>query len=135
MQNFEYYEPRLIIDEHFAKLINHIDVKTEQLLANPNLSEDDKNELNLSRAKQIAKLEEIKQINLAANKLDLEPFLAKWDSLLNDPAIEYETKLDVIKRDLIVQDCVLVNDHRFKSTMALWLFRWFNDQQQLNLLQ
>ena len=58
------FHPRLLINEHFSNLINQIDVKTETLLENQILSQENRNLLNETREKQIEKIKEIEQLNL-----------------------------------------------------------------------
>ena len=129
------YNPRLIIVEHFDSIINLIDVRTEQLLLDTTLSEENKRELNELRQVQIKKLEEVKELNLANNSFTNETFEAKWQTLIDDVSNEYHAQLDLIKHDLIVIDCALVNDLTSKSKLALWIFRWFNTAKHLDFLK
>ena len=130
-----HYNPRIIIDKHFSEKINQIDINTEQQIANENLSESDLAEINELRNKKITKVTELKQINLDANKFDEEFFYEKWQLLIENNSMEYLKKLDMIKKDLIVYDCVLVNDANFKSNMSLWTFPWFNDMEQVDFVK
>ena len=91
--------------------------------------------MNDLRQLQINKLNEIKELNLAKNSFTEESFEAKWTDLIYNDSIEYEAKMDLVKHDLIVIDCVLVDDMTSKSKLALWIFRWFNTAIHLECLK
>ena len=55
------FHPRLLINEHFSNLINQIDVKTETLLENQLLTQENRNFLNETREKQIEKIKGIEK--------------------------------------------------------------------------
>ena len=129
------YNPRLIIVEHFDAIINRIDVRIEEIILDTSPSPDELRQLNELRRAQIKKLEEVKEHNLAKNSYTEETLEAKWKALFDDENIEYMAKLDMIKHDLIVIDCVLVNDMTSKSKLAVWTFRWFNNALNLDCLK
>ena len=130
-----HYNPRLIIDEHFSQIINQIDINTEEQIINEHLCVSDLVAINDLRNKQINKITELKQINLDANKFEEELLCEKWQHLIDNNSMDYLKKLDTIKRDLIVYDCVLLNDTKFKSNMSLWTFPWFNDIEQVDFVR
>ena len=129
------FNPRLIIDSHFSKIINDIDIKVEELLAEKALNDIDKNEINELRSKQIVKIEEFKKFNIESYKCSEEAFSAKWKDLIEDNNIDDEDKLDIIKNDLILHDGVLIEDPDFKSKISLLLFPWFVDKRALKMLR
>ena len=135
MQRLETYSFNLIIDEHFEKIKNQLDIYIEQLILDNQKDEAFLNELNSIRLKQISLLEEVKQFNLKSSEFDEEAFLTKWDHLIQDESIEYDAKLDLIKPDLITHDCVLIENVRVISKMTLWTFKWFNNVANLNILR
>ena len=119
MQCLITYNPRLIIDEHFLAIIRRIDVRTEKLIMDTLPNEKELTELNDLRQFQINKLNEIKELTLAKNSFTEESFEAKWTDLIYNDSIEYEAKMDLVKHDLIVIDCVLVDDMTSKSKLTL----------------
>ena len=131
----ETFHPRLIIVEHIADIINRIDVHTEKLIYETKPSDEDVSELNELRQKQISQLEKFQMLNLAANMFMTESFEDKWASLIEDSSVSYVAKMDQVKHDLIVIDCVLVEDKASKSKLAVWVFRWFNNAANVMLLK
>ena len=135
MQKLETYRVNLIIDEHFEKIKNQLDIFIEQLILDNHEDEAFLKELNSIRLKQISLIEEIKKFNLKPSEFDEEAFLTKWDHLIQDESMEYDAKLDLIKPDLITHDCVLIEDLRVKSKMTLWTFKWFNNAANLKIFR
>ena len=152
------FHPRLLINEHFSNIINQIDVKTETLLENQILSQENRNLLNETREKQIEKIKEIEQLNLnhLPSKIDENNYEQKWSHILNDDSLEYKKKIDQIKIDLIHFDCVLL-EHKNKidqikeqeelihfdlleqpkseNGLVLWITSWFYNQKYLKVLK
>ena len=98
-------------------------------------NEKELRELNDLRQLQINKLNEIKELNLANNSFTVQSFEAKWKDLIYNDSIEYEAKMDLVKHDLIVIDCALVDDMTSKSKLALWIFKWCNTACHLECLK
>ena len=66
---------------------------------------------NETRNKQIDKIEQIKEFNLhefKMSKLDEDGFKAKWSYVLNDPSLNNEQRLDMLRKDLILNDCIIL---------------------------
>ena len=59
-----YFNSRLFIVDHFDDIINQIDIKTETLFQDQNLTKETRNKLHEIRDEQIEKIKEIKEINL-----------------------------------------------------------------------
>ena len=135
MFRLETFNINLIIDEHFNKIINQLDIYIEKLILDTNPDEAYLKELNSIRAKQILQIEAVKQFNLQSRDFTEEAFLAKWDHLIQNESMDYDAKMDFIKSDLIKHDCVLIEDLQVKSKMALWILRWFNTSANLKLLR
>ena len=133
------FHPRLLINEHFSNIINQIDVKTETLLENQILSQENRNLLNELREKQIEKIKEIEQLNLnhLPSTIDIDKYEQKWSHILNDDSLEYQQKIDQIKEqeDLIHFDCVLLGQVRSKNYLDLWITSWFYNQRNLEFLK
>ena len=127
--------PNCIIDNHFSKIIIEIDIKREFLMQNANLSEIDRKEIIEVSLKQVKQIEEIKQFNLKSNTYDYDSFLDKWKDLIENEAINSDDKLDIIKIDLIKNDCFLLENDAFKSKTCLWLFELYLNNKVLNILR
>ena len=133
------FHPRLLINEHFSNIINQIDVRTETLLENQILSQENRNLLNELREKQIEKIKEIEQLNLnhLPSNIDENKYEQKWSHILNDNSLEYQQKIDQIKdeEDLIHFDCVLLEQPKSLNGLVLWITSWFYNQMDMEFLQ
>ena len=133
------FHPRLLINEHFSVLINQIDVKTETLLENQILSQENRNLLNETREKQIEKIKEIEESNLnhLPSTIDIEKYEEKCSHILNDNSLEYQQKIDQIKdeEDLIHFDCVLLEIPKSENGLVLWITSWFYNQTNMELIR
>ena len=136
-QKLESFHPRLIIVEHFDKLINQIDIKTETLLENRIFTQETRLYLNESRERQIEKIKEIKDLNLThlPPKINEEKYREKWSHVIDDNTLEYEHKLDRIKEELILFDCVLLETHNLVNGLSMWITSWFYSQKDLEFLK
>ena len=118
----EIYNPRFIIAGHFSLIKNKIQTQIDKFklkLLEP--SEQKLNELKRVRDRQIAKIEEIEQVNSFEWTFG-EHFKDKWSNLINDDSIEYVKKLDQMKEfDLIKSDCILVEDFNIE-TKSLYIY-------------
>ena len=135
----QHFNPELIIVDHFDERINAIDIETETLLEDQSLTEEFVFKLNETREKQIEKLEEIKQANLSVLLSkgetfdDVEDeFRQKWSHVIDDPSLEYKHKIDKIKEELILYDCVLLEN---PEIYILWITSWFHNQKNLEFLK
>ena len=137
-----HFNPELIIVDHFDERINAIDIETETLLEDQSLTEEFVFKLNETREKQIEKLEEIKQANLSVllskgeTVDDVEDeFRQKWSHVIDDPSLEYKHKIDKIKEELIVYDCVLLLNTSKKCGYDLWITSWYHNTPSLQFLK
>jgi coproporphyrinogen III oxidase-like Fe-S oxidoreductase len=113
------FHPRVIIVDHFDEIVNQIDIKTETLLENQTLAEETRNKLNEIREKQIQKIDEIKELNLNSlpQKFNEEEYREKWSHVIDDNSLEYKSKIDRIKENLILFDFVLLeNENQFNGS-------------------
>jgi hypothetical protein len=142
LSNSETYHPRLIVSEHFDKIINQIDIATETFIQEvffKELNDDgDKeeekvelNKINESREKKIEKLKEIQLRNFTHwSHLDSNDFEAEWSHLINDFSMSYENKMEQIKEKLIITDGILIetiSDCKSKATLnaSLWIMPFY----------
>ena len=137
-----HFNPELIIVDHFDERINTIDIETETLLEDQSLTEEFVFKLNETREKQIEKLEEIKQANLSVllskgeTVDDVEDeFRQKWSHVIDDDSLEYKHKIDKIKEELIVYDCVLLLNTNPKCGYDLWITSWYHNTPSLQFLK
>ena len=131
------FHPRLIVVDHFDELINQIDIKTETLLENQSLKEEMQRSLNEAREKQIEKIKEIKELNLShlPQIFNQDEFRQKWSRVIDDDSMEYKHKIDKIKEELIVFDCVLLHSPNRINEFDLWVTSWFHNQNNLEFLK
>ena len=69
MLKIESFHPRVIIVDHFNDITNQIDIKTELLLCDQNLTENDREILNKLRQTQLEKIDEIQKKKLRNFKI------------------------------------------------------------------
>jgi len=138
----QHFNPELIIVDHFDERINAIDIETETLLEDRSLTEQFVYKLNEIREKQIEKLNEIKQANLSdflskGETVDdvEEEYRQKWSHVIDDDSLEFKEKLDMIKEELIVYDCVLLPNTRPKCGFELWITSWYYNTPSLHFLK
>jgi len=134
------FHPQMIIVNHFDEIVNQIDIKTEtsiSKLENQNLAEETRNKLNEIREKQIQKIDEIKELNLNSlpQKFNEEEYREKWSHVIDDNSLEYKSKIDRIKENLILFDIVLLeNENQFNGS-SLWITSWYYDVKSLEFLK
>ena len=131
------FNSRLIIVDHFDELINQIDIKTETLLENQSLSEETRANINEAREIQIEKIKEIKELNLnhLSQKFNEDEFRQKWYHVIDDKSMEYEHKIDKIKEELILSDCVLFENQSLLNGFDLLNTSWYHNQNDLEFLK
>ncbi len=150
----QYVHPELIIVDHFDDIINQIDIKTESFTSKKIFESDEKMyiykwagiqfetlledqsliDINEAREKQIEKIKEIKQLNLTylAQKFNEDEYREKWSHVIDDPSLEYKHKIDKIKEELILNDCVLLEN---PEVYILCITSWFHNQKNLEFLR
>ena len=136
-QKLESFHPRLIIVDHFDELINRIDIRTETLLENRIFTQETRQYLNEARERQIEKIKEIKELNLKhlPEKINEQKYSGKWSHVIGDNTLEYKNKIDRIKEELILFDCVLLETHNLVNGFSLWVTSWFYNQKDLEFLK
>jgi hypothetical protein len=136
-QKLESFHPRVIIVDHFDQLINRIDIRTETFLENRIFPQETRQDLNEIRERQIEKIKEIKELNLShlPEKINEQKYREKWSHVIDDNTLEYKHKLDRIKEELILFDCVLLETHNLVNGFSLWVTSWFYNQKDLEFLK
>ena len=129
------FHPNLIIVDHFDEVKNQIDIKTETLLDNQCLDEQQRNALNELRQKQVEKIEEAQNKNLSKVNYDEEAFKLKWSHVINDRRLSFERKIEILKVELILIDCVLIEDNSFLSQISLWIMPMFYNEGHLKFFR
>ena len=102
---------KLIITDHFVEIKNQIYFRTENLLCDKNLCEADYKMLNDIRQRQLETLEQVVRRNLLSVKLNE----SKWMNAFQNETLTYKENLEIIKKSLIVNDCVLMKNESYKS--------------------
>ena len=138
MKILEYYNPRLIISEHFDYIITKLDIHTEYLLKENINDSTGLETICKQREMIINQLKLTKDFNLRIfnesnnNEKDFEE---KWKNLIENLSLSYEEKMDILKIDLIKEDCVLMVDLNCNIKYSLWLIGGFNSTNDLSLLR
>jgi len=85
------------------------------------------------REEQIKKLEEIEENNLSRWPLtfDKESFELEWSHLINDDAMMYQEKIETIKENIFVSDCLLIDDDKLGTKVSLWIVPYFVNRLNL----
>ena len=134
-QNFS---PRLMIIDHFDDIINQIDTKTEALFeSSKKTSKDSQKKLNDLREKLIEKIKELKELNLShlPENINEEKYAQKWAHVIDDKSLDYKQKVDEIKEELILVDCVLLENPDEKNGLNLWITAWFHNEKSVAFLK
>ena len=134
------FHPRLIIVDHFDEIKNQIDVNTETLINqkyNDNIlkNEKDINLLNELRQTQLNFVEKVQEKNLSLLVYDEIKYKQKWIPIIDDAILTIEEKLEIIKEELIINDCLLVEDNSFASGISIWITGWFFSKTNLEFLK
>ncbi len=82
-------------------------------------TEETRRELNDLRDRQIEKIKELKESNLRHSKATEDEFREKRSHVIDDKSLEYKQKIDKIKEELILEDCVLLDNPNFPNGLDL----------------
>ena len=136
-QQTQSFHPQVIIVDHSDLKINQIDIKTETLLENQSLDADTRKELNEIRETQIERINELKEFNLShlPQSINEEEYKEKWSHVITDTSLEYKHKIDQIKEELILEDCVLWKNSNLINGFQLWVTSWFYNEKNLEFLK
>jgi hypothetical protein len=136
-QQTQSFHPQVIIVDHFDQIINQIDIKTESLLENQSLDGDTRKELNEIRETQIERIIELKEFNLShlPQSINEEEYKEKWSHVITDTSLEYKHKIDKIKEELILEDCVLWKNSNLINGFQLWITSWIYNEKNLEFLK
>jgi hypothetical protein len=131
------YHPKLIIAGHFDEKISQFENKTEFLLLNQSLQTELPGKIKDLRDKQIAEIKELKELNLnlLAQPFNQEEFRLNWSHVIEDNSLETKHKIDKIKVELILNDCVLLPNSKQTNGFDLWITSWFNNEMNLEFLK
>jgi hypothetical protein len=135
MDSNQTYNPYEIISGHFYDIKNEIDIRIEELLEKSLFDKTLSNKLNILRDKQIKKIDEIKSLNLCRIQFDEDEYTNNWSFLLNDSTIDYEQKAEIFKENLILNDCLLIEDAQCASNLMLWITPWYFNKFSSNYLK
>jgi hypothetical protein len=117
--------------------INQIDIRTEALLSKLSKKEETKKEINETREKQIEEIKQSKELNLnhLPQEFNEDEYRQKWAHVIYDHSLEYKHKIDKIKEELILYDCVLLKNSDQINGCVLWITSWFHNEMNLEFLK
>jgi hypothetical protein len=133
------FNPKVIIVDHFDEVKNQIDIRTETILHEKShiLSENRKQFLNKLRQTFLDKIDQVKEKNLSlfTSCNDEEAFKLKWTHVIESDQLEYEQKIESLKEDLILFDCIVISDEKCALDVALWITPWYFSEKSLGILR
>ena len=135
-----YFNPSVIIQDHFDEIKIQIDIKTETLLNDeikkPCISQEVISEINDFRGMQVKKIDEIKQKNLDNfRNFNENEYLNRWKNLIANDLLDIKQKYEIMKEEIILFDCVLLEQPKFPNGIDLWITSWFNNPDILTFLK
>jgi len=131
------FNPKLIITDHFDEIINEIDIKTESVLIKQSLQKRTMNKINALREKQIEEIKELKELSLKhlPQQFNEDEYRKKWAHVIDDNSLAYKHKIDKIKEELIVNDCVLLKNRSQANGCELWITSCFYNEKNMNFFK
>jgi CRISPR/Cas system CSM-associated protein Csm4 (group 5 of RAMP superfamily) len=129
MENFN---PAVLINDHFDKIKDQVETKLEFLIKSTSLEEA--NTLKEIKQTQIEKIKEIKAKNLSNLEMNETEFKSKWKNFTDEATLNASLKIEEIKEELIVNDCILVEEEE-GFAKSLWITPWFFNSKNLEFLQ
>ena len=132
---------RLWIVDYFDDLVNNIDVYAETCLLTRGVSDEQRNDVLLTRRKFLQAIEnsQCKNLNVFEESLDkIDKFV--YNDLLNgddERFFQSDDKIDIVKKRLFESYCCLLVDTACKKCFKLKLatFDWYVDEYQRNILR
>ena len=133
------FHPKLIIVDHFDDIKNQIDLQIESLLdqktKDKSLSDEESNVLNKLRQSQLYMIDKVQEKNLSHLKYDEDEFKTKWNHVISNVVLTFEEKIELLKEELITNDCILIEDKAYTSGISVWVTRWFFNRKSLEFLR
>jgi len=133
------FNPKVIIEDHFDEVKNHIDIRTETILHEKRdiLSENRQQFLNELRQTFLDKIDQVKEKNfsLFASYNDEEAFNLKWSHVIESDQLKFEHKIEKLKDDLISIDCIGISDEKCALGVSLWITPWYFNEKSLDILR
>ena len=74
-------------------------------------------------------------LNHLSQKFNEDEFRQKWYHVIDDKSMEYEHKIDKIKEELILSDCVLLENQSLLNGFDLLNTSWYHNQNDLEFLK
>ena len=56
-------------------------------------------------------------------------------NVIQNETLTYDENLEILKKSLIVTDCVLMKDESYKSGISLWVMPCFYSKENLDVLR
>ena len=67
-------------------------------------------------------------LNLLPQPFEQEEFRLKWSHVIEENSLETKHKIDKIKEELILNDCVLLPNSKQTNGFDLWITSWFHNE-------
>jgi hypothetical protein len=131
-EKMENYNPAILINDHFDKIKDQVETKLEFLIKST--SSEEANTLKELKQTQIEKINEIKAKNLSNLELKETEFKSKWKHFTDEATLNASLKIEKMKEELIVNDCILVEEEGGVAK-SLWITPWFFNSKNLEFLQ
>ena len=125
-----------LIDDHFDTLSGRVKIHYETRMGKHNFSQEDQIKITRIRDGQLEKIEQIKRINhhYFGHHFKTMKNLELFFKVMKNPSFSYEQKLEKIKKVLIINDCVLLEDFN-SPCLNIWATSWFYSSSDLEFLK
>ena len=125
-----------LIYDHFDTLSDRVKIHYETVLLEQNFSQEERMKITRIRDGQLEKIEETKRINhhyFGQHFKTIKNFEIFF-KIMKNASFSFEQKLEKIKKVLIINDCVLLED--FNSPyLNIWATAWFYNSSDLEFLK
>ena len=91
--------------------------------------------LNELRQTQLNIVEQIQEKNLSHLVYDEIKYKQKWSHIIDDAKLTFEDKIEILKGEFIINDCLLIEDKTFASCVSVWITGWFFNRENLEFLK
>ena len=128
------YNPRFIIDDHFDKIQNKLDIIIATLLdKNKELTEKEKEEINAIWGKQIKEIKQICESHISKwpENFDRRKYELEWADLFNDTSLTSGEKIEKLKESIIKTDAILMKDEHLITKACLCVMPFFVNELNL----
>jgi hypothetical protein len=125
-----------LIDDHFDTLSGRVKIHYETVLLEQNFNQEERMKITRIRDGQLEKIEQIKRINhyYFGQHFKTMKNLGIFFKIMKNASFSFEQKLERIKKILIINDCVLLEDFN-SPCLNIWATAWFYNSSDLEFLK